>query len=151
MFWSFFQHKPGGVHPNYQSEFSWAEHVSLHFLLCSLEMPDRVLSPCALTHSLEEAGGALIASWFSSCFTSLIYPICLWACLYARYLRYLRICSYLRYEIQLYHSSAVAENTPDGQIKSDSGMLPLVALNALHPVREAHLPSSIGADRHFVA
>jgi len=57
-----FQNKPGGMHPNYQSEFSWAEHVSLLLLLCSLEMPDTVLSPCALTHSLGEAVGALIAS-----------------------------------------------------------------------------------------
>jgi len=58
---------------------------------------------------------------------------------------------HLRYEIQLYHSSAVAQNIPDDQIKSDSGMLPLVALNASHPVGQAHLSSSVGAGRHFVA
>lgn len=35
--------------------------------------------------------------------------------------------------------------------KSDSAMLPSVALNASHPTREAHLPGSTGADRQFVA
>lgn len=34
---------------------SWAEHVSLH-LLCSLELPDAILSPCALTHSWKRLG-----------------------------------------------------------------------------------------------
>lgn len=42
--------------------FFGAVHVSWHFLLCSLEMLDIDLSPCAMTHSLKEAGRAVTST-----------------------------------------------------------------------------------------
>lgn len=74
---------------------SWAEHVSLH-LLCSLEMPAAILSPCALTHFAGRDGG--------SSGSQLIYKLFHffnWSCLpvstFGCKIRH------LWYEIQFYH------------------------------------------------
>lgn len=79
MFWSlFFSTNQMAYIQIISVSFFGAVHVSWHFLLCSLEMLDIDPSPCAMTHSLKEAGRAVTSSCFLSSFT-LIYCMCLWA------------------------------------------------------------------------